>query len=416
MGRRKITIRQIVDPKLRHITFNKRKNGLIKKAAELSLLCNVNMLLIFEDGNGNLIQFSKNKLNSIPGFFQECRYNNLMEFVAKDYPNFFKVNHYKKHKERETEDYDNEDFDLGADDGSTSYDQSMPQSKSLKRGRPQGHIKEEDQDSANIIYQSASEDSDNEGMDELNIYSEPQSQPQPQLHMMPKNKSFTRAKPMISKPEEQPSKMMMNKEQVNNVPINEQEIYQQPREAFQPYKEVSARLPREEKTIEYPQQYMGFEQSFKRPVQVPDAANSQFRFYSGENQNLNMVNTNANPFANTPNYPNSHPYIHNNHAYPNVPTNYPNKQTNNRLRGFGNMNMSHMTNEETLNVMLKGLNPLGFAMGGGNPFMTKPSTKPEIDEKMLDTANMIKYLNGTGANSYATQKNIQFPFKRNGKT
>ena len=207
----------------------------------------------------------------------------------------------------------------------------------------------------------------------------------------------------------------MSKEDVNNSLINEQEIYQQPKEAFQPYKEVSARLPREEKSIDYPPQYMGFEQSFKRPVQAPDAGNSQFRFYSGENQNLNVVNANTNPFVSTSNYPTSHPYIHNNHGYPTGPTTYPNSKPNNRLRGFGNMNMGHMTNEETLNVMLKGFNPLGFAMGGGNPFMTKPSNKPEMDEKMLDTANMIKYLNGTGANSYGSQKLYNFHSNEVGK-
>ena len=101
------------------------------------------------------------------------------------------------------EDYDNEDFELGAEDDSQSlYDQSVPQSKFIKRGRPQSHVKEEDQDSSKIIYQSGSEDSDNEGLNEFNIYSEPQSQPQPQLHMMSKNKAFMKAKPMISRPEE----------------------------------------------------------------------------------------------------------------------------------------------------------------------------------------------------------------------
>jgi hypothetical protein len=84
MGRRKITIRQITDPKLRHITFNKRKNGLIKKAAELSMLCNINMLLVFEDGAGNLVQFSKNKISSVNAFFQECKYTNLIELTAKE--------------------------------------------------------------------------------------------------------------------------------------------------------------------------------------------------------------------------------------------------------------------------------------------------------------------------------------------
>jgi hypothetical protein len=130
MGRRKITIRQITDPKLRHITFNKRKNGLIKKAAELSMLCNINMLLVFEDGAGNLVQFSKNKISSVNAFFQECKYTNLIELTAKEYPHFFKVNHYKKtkHQHQETQQQeaeDDEDDDDDDDDSSLNNNMDM---------------------------------------------------------------------------------------------------------------------------------------------------------------------------------------------------------------------------------------------------------------------------------------------------
>lgn len=41
MGRKKIVIKPITDERLRNITFNKRKAGLLKKAAELSMLCNI---------------------------------------------------------------------------------------------------------------------------------------------------------------------------------------------------------------------------------------------------------------------------------------------------------------------------------------------------------------------------------------
>ena len=41
MGRKKILIEPIKDKRLRYITFNKRKAGLLKKAAELSQLCDV---------------------------------------------------------------------------------------------------------------------------------------------------------------------------------------------------------------------------------------------------------------------------------------------------------------------------------------------------------------------------------------
>lgn len=96
MGRKKITIQQITDPKLRNITYNKRKNGLIKKAAEISLLCNINLMLVFEDLNGNLVQFSRNQIKSISNFTNECRYKRVLELTAEDYPDFSKIKRHKK--------------------------------------------------------------------------------------------------------------------------------------------------------------------------------------------------------------------------------------------------------------------------------------------------------------------------------
>jgi len=46
MGRHKIDIKKIPDPRGRHVTFNKRKNGLLKKAMELSLLCDCQIALV----------------------------------------------------------------------------------------------------------------------------------------------------------------------------------------------------------------------------------------------------------------------------------------------------------------------------------------------------------------------------------
>lgn len=102
MGRRKITIKQIPDVKLRHITFNKRKNGLFKKAAELSVLCNLNLLLVCEDGLGNLIRFSKNRITDINSFISQCNYQQVIDLTSEDYPDFTRINR-KKDKDQHEE-------------------------------------------------------------------------------------------------------------------------------------------------------------------------------------------------------------------------------------------------------------------------------------------------------------------------
>ena len=60
MGRNKINIGKIDDARNRHVTFNKRKSGLIKKAMELSLLCDCQIALIIFEGKpaDKLIEYS----------------------------------------------------------------------------------------------------------------------------------------------------------------------------------------------------------------------------------------------------------------------------------------------------------------------------------------------------------------------
>ncbi len=58
MGRNKITIRKIDDARLRYLTFHKRKNGLMKKAAEFAMLCNIDLVLIFNDLNNSVIKYT----------------------------------------------------------------------------------------------------------------------------------------------------------------------------------------------------------------------------------------------------------------------------------------------------------------------------------------------------------------------
>lgn len=55
MGRKKIAIEKIQDIRLRTVTLNKRKKGLIKKAMEISLLTGANLMVtIFDKEEGNI--------------------------------------------------------------------------------------------------------------------------------------------------------------------------------------------------------------------------------------------------------------------------------------------------------------------------------------------------------------------------
>ncbi|XP_042018857.1 agamous-like MADS-box protein AGL27 [Salvia splendens] len=58
MGRRKLKIERIEDKSSRQVTFSKRRNGLFKKAKELSVLCDVDVALIIFSSPGKLYQYS----------------------------------------------------------------------------------------------------------------------------------------------------------------------------------------------------------------------------------------------------------------------------------------------------------------------------------------------------------------------
>ncbi|KAG6576135.1 Agamous-like MADS-box protein MADS4, partial [Cucurbita argyrosperma subsp. sororia] len=57
MGRKKIEVKRIEDRCNRHVTFCKRRAGLIKKARELSVLCDVEVGLVIFTNRGRLYEF-----------------------------------------------------------------------------------------------------------------------------------------------------------------------------------------------------------------------------------------------------------------------------------------------------------------------------------------------------------------------
>ncbi|KAG6786244.1 hypothetical protein POTOM_007841 [Populus tomentosa] len=61
MGRVKLEIKRIENNTNRQVTFSKRRNGLIKKAYELSVLCDIDIALIMFSPSGRLSHFSGKK-------------------------------------------------------------------------------------------------------------------------------------------------------------------------------------------------------------------------------------------------------------------------------------------------------------------------------------------------------------------
>ena len=65
MGRKKISISKINDERNRQVTFTKRKFGLMKKAYELSVLCECEIVIIIFNSNNKLFQYASSNVDSI---------------------------------------------------------------------------------------------------------------------------------------------------------------------------------------------------------------------------------------------------------------------------------------------------------------------------------------------------------------
>lgn len=69
MGRVKLEIKKIENPTNRQVTYSKRRNGLVKKAYELSVLCDIDLALIMFSPSGKLTQYSNCSIEDIIGRF-----------------------------------------------------------------------------------------------------------------------------------------------------------------------------------------------------------------------------------------------------------------------------------------------------------------------------------------------------------
>ncbi|CAI9754685.1 unnamed protein product [Fraxinus pennsylvanica] len=79
MGRGKVELKRIENPSSRQVTFSKRRNGLLKKAFELSVLCDAEVALLIFSPSGKVFQFSSHDmLRTI------AKYKNEVELPKSD--------------------------------------------------------------------------------------------------------------------------------------------------------------------------------------------------------------------------------------------------------------------------------------------------------------------------------------------
>ncbi|KAL3330457.1 hypothetical protein AABB24_034336, partial [Solanum stoloniferum] len=65
MGRGKIEIKRIENSSNRHVTYSKRRNGILKKAKEISVLCDAHVSVIIFATSGKMHEFSSTPLVDI---------------------------------------------------------------------------------------------------------------------------------------------------------------------------------------------------------------------------------------------------------------------------------------------------------------------------------------------------------------
>ncbi|CAN0917258.1 Agamous-like MADS-box protein AGL15 [Linum grandiflorum] len=72
MGRGKIEIKRIENANSRQVTFSKRRSGLLKKAREISILCDAEVAVIIFSNTGKLFEFSSSGMKRTLSRYYKC--------------------------------------------------------------------------------------------------------------------------------------------------------------------------------------------------------------------------------------------------------------------------------------------------------------------------------------------------------
>nr|AAQ83835.1 MADS box protein [Asparagus officinalis] len=82
MGRGRVELKRIENKINRQVTFSKRRNGLLKKAYELSVLCDAEVALIIFSSRGKLYEFGSAGTSKTLERYQRCCYTSQDAAIA----------------------------------------------------------------------------------------------------------------------------------------------------------------------------------------------------------------------------------------------------------------------------------------------------------------------------------------------
>ncbi|XP_041372897.1 myocyte-specific enhancer factor 2C-like [Gigantopelta aegis] len=108
MGRKKIQITRINDERNRQVTFTKRKFGLMKKAYELSVLCDCEIALIIFTSNNKLYQYASSDMDKV--LLKYTEYNDTV--VSQTNKDILELLNKKEQRGNDSMDGDDDDYNL----------------------------------------------------------------------------------------------------------------------------------------------------------------------------------------------------------------------------------------------------------------------------------------------------------------
>ncbi|KAB2002820.1 hypothetical protein E1A91_D11G094300v1 [Gossypium mustelinum] len=89
MGRGRVELKRIENKINRQVTFSKRRNGLLKKAYELSVLCDAEVALIIFSSRGKLYEFGSSGMSKTLERYQRCCFTPQDNSLERETQNWY---------------------------------------------------------------------------------------------------------------------------------------------------------------------------------------------------------------------------------------------------------------------------------------------------------------------------------------